>query len=216
MRVKTDEKRQAIVATAREVFRKKGFAAASMAEISASLGGSKGTLYNYFTSKEELFAAVIVEMAKIHKDPPVRELEQARDIKTALRIFAHKLVRRLCSTELVDFRRMHVAEGGRAGLGKLVYEGAPKLFLQRVADVFALQMRAGHFRDADPWQAAIHLLGLCRAGLADDLLEGVIHHASDDEIAATADAAADVFLRAYAAKPPSPGRARLRRKHGPK
>jgi AcrR family transcriptional regulator len=201
------------VAAAREAFRKKGFVAASMAEISASLGGSKGTLYNYFTSKEELFAAVVIQMAKIHGEEAMSELEQARDIKTALRAFAHKLVRLFCSPELVDFRRMHIAEGGRWGIGKLVYENGPRLFIQRIADVFAVQMRAGHLRDADPWQAAIHLLGLCKAGLADHLIEGVIDHASAEEIAATADAAVDVFLRAYAAKPPSPGGTRAGRKH---
>jgi AcrR family transcriptional regulator len=211
LRVKTEERRQAIVAIARETFRKKGFAAASMAEIAASLGGSKGTLYNYFTSKEELFADVMVEMAKANGESLVRELEQARDIKTALRTFAHQLVRLLCSAELVDFRRMLIAEGGRPGLGKLVYDNGLKLFLLRFAAVFAAQMRAGYFRDADPWQAAIHLLALCKAGLADQLLEGVIDHASDEEIAVTADAAVDVFLRAYAAPPRLPGRARMRR-----
>jgi AcrR family transcriptional regulator len=214
LRVKTEEKRQAIVATARATFRKRGFVAASMAEISASLGGSKGTLYNYFTSKEELFAAVIVEMAKSHGEGPVSELEQARDIRMGLRTFAHKLVRLFCSPELVDFRRMHIAEGGRAGLGKLVFDNGARLFHQRVAAVFAAQVRAGNFRDADPWQAAIHLVGLCKAGLADNLLEGVDNHASEEEIAATADAAVDVFLRAYAVEPPRRGRTHKGRKHG--
>jgi len=212
VRVKTEEKRKAIIATAREMFRKKGFEGTSMAEISANLGGSKGTLYNYFTSKEELFAAVFVEMAKTHGESPVSELEQARDIKTGLRTFAHKLVNLFCSRELVDFRRMHIAEGGRSGLGKLGYDNGPKLFLQRVANVFAAQVRAGYFRDADPWQAAVHLLGLCKAGLVDDLIEGVVDHASDEEIAATADAAVDVFLRAYAAERPNPTKTRVRRK----
>jgi AcrR family transcriptional regulator len=213
LRVKTEEKRREIVATARATFRKKGFVAASMAEISASLGGSKGTLYNYFTSKEELFAAVVVEMARANGESSISELEQARDIKTALRTFAHKLVRLLCSPELVDFRRMHIAEGGRPGLGRLAYENGPKLFVQRVANVFSKQVRAGYFRDADPWQAAVHLHGLCKAGLADGLVEGVIDHASDEAIAATADAAVDVFLRAYAAEPPRPARTRVRGKH---
>ena len=36
-----------------------GFAATSMSAIATRLGGSKGTLYNYFKSKEELFGAVV-------------------------------------------------------------------------------------------------------------------------------------------------------------
>ena len=61
MRVKTEERRQAIIEVAREAFTAQGFENTSMAEIASRVGGSKATLYNYFSSKEELFAAVIDE-----------------------------------------------------------------------------------------------------------------------------------------------------------
>ncbi len=48
-----------ILDAAAEVFLEEGFAAASMSAIAARVGGSKGTLYNYFRSKEELFEAYI-------------------------------------------------------------------------------------------------------------------------------------------------------------
>jgi AcrR family transcriptional regulator len=54
-----DVRRQAIMQIARDIFLEEGYAAASMSAIAARLGGSKGTLYNYFASKEELFKAVI-------------------------------------------------------------------------------------------------------------------------------------------------------------
>src|SRR5207302_6291968 len=46
-------KRRQIVEGARRVFLAQGFDAASMGEIARSAGVSKGTLYVYFTSKEE-------------------------------------------------------------------------------------------------------------------------------------------------------------------
>jgi AcrR family transcriptional regulator len=52
-----DAKRDTIIEVARQVFFEEGYAAASMSTIAARLGGSKGTLYNYFKSKEELFEA---------------------------------------------------------------------------------------------------------------------------------------------------------------
>ena len=58
---RSDAKRRAIIAVAREAFLARGYAATSMSEIAANLGGSKGTLYNYFRSKEELFGAFMVE-----------------------------------------------------------------------------------------------------------------------------------------------------------
>ena len=46
-----DARRQAILDIARESFVTDGFAATSMSAIAVRLGGSKGTLYNYFRSK---------------------------------------------------------------------------------------------------------------------------------------------------------------------
>ena len=54
-----DQRREAILNVAREVFFEQGYSAASMSTIAARLGGSKGTLYNYFKSKEELFEAQV-------------------------------------------------------------------------------------------------------------------------------------------------------------
>jgi AcrR family transcriptional regulator len=56
-----DERRARILQVAREVFYEFGYAGASMSTISARLGGSKATLYAYFSSKEELFGAIIRE-----------------------------------------------------------------------------------------------------------------------------------------------------------
>ena len=46
---------------AREVFLTMGFDGASMSEIARKAGVSKGTLYVYFTSKEQLFEAITLE-----------------------------------------------------------------------------------------------------------------------------------------------------------
>src|SRR5581483_6698346 len=62
VRVRTDERRQAIIATAWKAFRENGFERTSMNEISERLGGSKATLYGYFQSKEQLFAAALEQM----------------------------------------------------------------------------------------------------------------------------------------------------------
>src|SRR3954463_14723962 len=60
MRVRTADRRQAIIDAAMQVFREVGYERASMAMISARVGGSKATLYGYFASKEELFAAAMI------------------------------------------------------------------------------------------------------------------------------------------------------------
>ncbi len=55
------EKRRQVLAGAREVFLARGFDAASMGDIARAAGVSKGTLYVYFGSKQDLFAALVHE-----------------------------------------------------------------------------------------------------------------------------------------------------------
>jgi AcrR family transcriptional regulator len=51
MRVKSDTRREAILEIAKDLFREVGYERASMAMISARVGGSKATLYSYFKSR---------------------------------------------------------------------------------------------------------------------------------------------------------------------
>ncbi len=52
-------KRRQIVDGARAVFLSAGFDGASMNDVARAAGVSKGTLYAYFSSKEEMFEAII-------------------------------------------------------------------------------------------------------------------------------------------------------------
>lgn len=58
------ERRQAIVTAAWEVFQAMPFQAVTMAQVAERLGLSKGTLYLYFKTKEELFLAVQLEQVE--------------------------------------------------------------------------------------------------------------------------------------------------------
>lgn len=53
---------RALVATARELFAKNGYPNVSLAGIVKEAGVSKGALYHYFSSKEELFRAVLQDV----------------------------------------------------------------------------------------------------------------------------------------------------------
>ena len=68
-------KRRQIIEGARAVFLAQGFDAASMGEIAREAGVSKGTLYVYFKSKEELFEAIAEQQCQA-------QAEQACSIST--------------------------------------------------------------------------------------------------------------------------------------
>jgi TetR/AcrR family transcriptional regulator, mexJK operon transcriptional repressor len=57
-------KKRQILDGARQVFLLNGYAEASMDEIAVQAGVSKGTLYNHFDSKDDLFKLLINEEAR--------------------------------------------------------------------------------------------------------------------------------------------------------
>ena len=57
------------------LFVEKGYAATRVEEVAARAGVSKGTLFLYFASKEELFKAVVRENASRHLTEALRELD---------------------------------------------------------------------------------------------------------------------------------------------
>ena len=52
-----------LIAAALDLFVERGFAATRLDEVAARAGVSKGTLYLYFDSKEDLFKAMIADRA---------------------------------------------------------------------------------------------------------------------------------------------------------
>lgn len=60
-----DERRAHILDTSRGVFARKGYHAASVADIVAAAGVARGTFYNYFPSKRAVFQAVLDELMDV-------------------------------------------------------------------------------------------------------------------------------------------------------
>lgn len=197
MRLKSEVKRHAILEAAKAVFLERGYDAASMAEVSARAGGSKQTLYNYFASKEDLFAAVLLERGAVLTDPLYAAFDDSDDLAEALRQFGLDLVRLMTSDEVIRFRRIVYAEGAKSNLGKLFFANGPERGWTRMAGHFAQAMDDGRMRRADAWRAVLHFHSLCEAGPVHRLLEGAIDAVSDRDIVEAVDAAVDVFARAY-------------------
>lgn len=203
MRVKTEEKRRAIVAAAKSVFLERGYAAASMAEVSARAGGSKQTLYSYFSSKEDLFIAVMLEEGAGQFDPLFDIFDGGRPLAEALLGFARGFTHLLVGDEALAFRRMIVFEGSRTTLGGLFFEHGPRRGWTMLSAVFEAAMADGRMRRADPWIAVNQFMALCEAGPCQRLLEGAVPSVSEAELETACVAAVDTFVRAYEIAPPT-------------
>jgi AcrR family transcriptional regulator len=196
MRKKTEEKRQAIVDAAFEVFVEVGFEQASMSEIAARAGASKATLYSYFESKEEMFAEVMLAAAQEAK-ATIGLLRRSVPIRETLTSFGKHYLTAVLKPQLLAVRRLANHEGGRSHVGAMFYERGLKDGWQMVADFLQLSTEAGQLRKCDPSVAAAHLRALCEAELVELCLLGVPADTSPRSIAKVVQRAIDVFLAAY-------------------
>lgn len=87
------EKRKKEIALATlEIFSEKGFEATSMSQIAKLAGIGKGTIYEYFESKEELIMSAIKAWVETVQSEVEKQLEGIDDPVECLRVYAHSTV----------------------------------------------------------------------------------------------------------------------------
>ena len=96
-----DEKHNVILTVARKLFGRYGLRKTTVDEIAREARVGKGTIYNYFKSKEEVFQAVVEEEAQIFKN----EMKKAVDSQTApeKKIRAYVITRMQIINQLANF-----------------------------------------------------------------------------------------------------------------
>jgi AcrR family transcriptional regulator len=190
-------KRRQIMDGARTVFLSAGFDGASMNDIARAAGVSKGTLYAYFTSKEELFAAII----RAEKAQAVERLchfKREGDVREMLTDFGVRLISRICEPGTLALSRVVIAAAEKfPNVGRAFFEAGPLYGATRLADELVALEKSGVLTVPDPERAAWHFLDLCQSYVFKRLLFGVVESVSAEEIEAAVKAGVEVFLRAY-------------------
>jgi AcrR family transcriptional regulator len=195
---KREDRREAILDVARDCFLAEGFAATSMSTIAARLGGSKGTLYNYFKSKEELFAAMMQRLCGELQATLFDIGPDAGDAEARLTHFARSFLAHLMTPEAMGIQRLIVSESERfPELGRVFYESGPKIVLGRIGAYLEELMDAGRLRRTDPIVAAQHFKDLAISGIYWPRMWGVAADPTPDEFDQQVARAVDTFLRAY-------------------
>ena len=220
MRRKTEIKRNAILDVAHEVFCEMGYEKASMNEIASRLGGSKATLYGYFSSKKTLFQEVMSIAADRKSDEVVACLDQSvsvipegyrnrmeevftevenspQDIAVILRNFGEKFMRMICLPEFQKLYRLAVEESGRSQTGCRFYESGPRTGLKRIAVFLEEFMERGQLRKADAGIAAAQLFALLKAELFECSLFSYGDPPGADAFRKKIDIAIEAFLLIY-------------------
>lgn len=200
MRVKSQKKRNEIIDIAGALFRAHGYGAVSMAMIAAEVGGSKGTLYGYFSSKEELFAAFVVSAGQQRWEEftAIGPCSGALDIR--LKELGRRYLRFLLSDEIMSVNRLVIAEAVRfPELGRIFFDNGVKNVISVVAATLQKAADAGELTITDPVAAAWRFKALCEAHLFEEYLWAIRDGVSDQEIMNNIEPACSIFLNSFRA-----------------
>jgi AcrR family transcriptional regulator len=200
-----DRRREAIMSVAREVFFEHGYGGTSMSAIAARLGGSKGTLYNYFKSKDELFEAQVRDMC----DSAAGRLHDAiagdAPPELALAELGRNYLRHLYSEQTVKLVRILIAEAQRIPeLTRLFWEAGPGRGRKWLAEYFAAASSNGLLDVADCDLAADQFLELCKGTKHLQFLLNLIPALTAEEIREQIARAVGAFMCLYGPKAREP------------
>jgi AcrR family transcriptional regulator len=195
-----DQRRENIINVAREVFFEQGYSAASMSSIAARLGGSKGTLYNYFKSKEELFEAQVRHMCGDGADRIQEATGEGKPGETLARL-GEQYLQHLFSQQTVKLFRILIAEAQRSPeLARIFYEVGPARG-RKVLQTYLQQANSqGLLEIPDCALASEQFLTLCKGSTHLQFLLNLIPPLNEEEIRLHVGRAVTALMTLYGPK----------------
>jgi AcrR family transcriptional regulator len=199
---KSLKRRALILERAGEEFLERGFAEASMDQISDAVGCSKGTLYVYFDSKDELFAESMTAEIARRVAITFSFAETGGDVRATLRRIGYGYVAILSDPTVLAIYRSVVHECRRfPEIGRRLMDAGPRHAQQMLSHYLAYAAEAGVLLPiADANLAARQFLALCQDQLLHDLLLGAADAPDRQEIEHQVDIALRAFFAIYPAR----------------
>lgn len=197
--IRKEDRRAAILNLAAASFLKRGYAGTSMSAIAAEMGGSKGTLWSYFPSKEALFDAVLDNETIAYRQNLGDVLDPCGDLRATLTRFCESLLEKVTSPEALALHRLAQSETQRfPEVGRIFFERAPMRTYELLGRYLERCMEDGRMRRADPERLARRITALCLSGVHQGLMLGLPERTTPEELAHDIEDTVDIIMRAYA------------------
>lgn len=172
------------------VFTEDGYERASMNKVAARLGGSKATLYGYFSSKEALFAAAMLETVRSEAMTAFAPLIEATtaSLDDSLMAFGRAYLAFNLRSDMLELTRLALSEGRGGTLGIRLYEEGVRQGWQLVAEFLQTHATTA-LSPEDAWKIAMQFKSLLTGDLVEQRLRGVISSVAPEQIRATSEEA---------------------------
>ena len=194
-------KRRQIIDGACRVFLERGFDAASMGEIARAARVSKGTLYVYFNSKEELFEAIVEEQCNAQAEQIFSFDSNDRDVEAVLTRLGDTFVHFLCRRPggISPLRTVIAIADRMPELGAKFYRAGPALGISSLKAYLEQQVAAGVLKPHDSEVVAAQFIDSCLSLTFKPMLFNFAGPPSDQEISRVVRSAVRTFVAAHRA-----------------
>jgi AcrR family transcriptional regulator len=161
-----EERPSAIVAAALQVFAEKGFAGAKMDEIAARAGLSKGAVYLYFPTKEDVFRAVVEQAVAPNIDALGKVvLSIEMPFPERVRALLPRLGQILMSAPIGAVAKMVLGESRNfPELAKVWHDNVVARGLSLICQIVERAQEKGEVRSGDPRIHAFSIMGPMMVG----------------------------------------------------
>ncbi|EIM26505.1 TetR/AcrR family transcriptional regulator [Microvirga lotononidis] len=164
-------KKRQILDGARQIFLQNGYADASMEEIAVQAGVSKGTLYNHFRNKDDLFKSLIdVEASRVAGKLPSPNLEEPNSVSALMPIGIAILQVMDDSTTVMTLRLIIGAVGRFPNFGEEFLTRSLGPTVERIAEYLDTHGAAGGIQIQDSLATAEQFTRWCLAHAAERVL----------------------------------------------
>jgi AcrR family transcriptional regulator len=201
---RSERRRQAIIQAATEVFLRHGYLGATTDEVAARASVSKQTLYKHFADKQHLFAEIImdttVQVVDGLSDAVASTLQDAQDVRKALRDLADGFLRGLLQPDVLRLRRLVIAEADRfPDVGRAWFDRGFDRALVILGEAMRRLADRGLLHNlSDPTLAAYQFAGLIMYQPMNQVMfAGTDALPAADKLNRIADSAVEMFLATY-------------------
>jgi AcrR family transcriptional regulator len=193
-------KQTQILNGAAAIFAQDGYEGASMSRIAAEAGVSKGTLYNYFPGKAELFIATVRRDCANWIELVFDDMDATTPPDLTLRKIGLHMIGVLLSDPALTIFRMVIAEAEKfPELAQAFYQVGPARAIAHLSAYLKAACARGELAIADTEFAAEQFYALMQTHLTVKRRLRMIPMPAEADMTRIVDAAVAMFLKSYAA-----------------
>ncbi len=192
-------KRAAILDGAVKCFMEHGYAATSMDSVATAACVSKATIYAHFSSKADLFAAVIIHRCEMDLTNEAHWPEVGTDARASLSKVGRLLLSFFIQPDTLAIHRVVVAESARQpDLANAFWDAGPGKSCSKLFDLFEELGRKELLIIPNPIAAALSFAHLLKGEIFFCRLLGLPEGTERMTFDETVETAVDLIMKAYA------------------